>query len=97
MFYCWTRNAALSVANKITESDSAVDEVKVCTAALRLILQILNWEFQCNSNGKKGVNVFSSGIRRDAALSNRTECVLVQVRFLNSFSLCATILAGAFR
>ncbi|XP_030511531.1 exportin-4 isoform X2 [Rhodamnia argentea] len=78
VFYCWTRDAALSVANKITESDSAVDEVKVCTAALRLILQILNWEFQCNSNGKKGVNVFSSGIRQDAGLSNRSECILVQ-------------------
>ncbi|KAF8017869.1 hypothetical protein BT93_H2928 [Corymbia citriodora subsp. variegata] len=78
VFYCWTRDAALSVANKITGSDSAVDEVKVCTAALCLILQILNWEFQCNSNGKKGVNVFSSGIRHDTALSNRTECILVQ-------------------
>ncbi|XP_030472181.1 uncharacterized protein LOC115690086 isoform X2 [Syzygium oleosum] len=78
VFYCWTRDAALSVANKITESDSAVNEVKVCTAALRLILQILNWEFQCNSNGKKGVNVFSSGIRHDTALSSRAECILVQ-------------------
>ncbi|XP_010024949.2 exportin-4 isoform X2 [Eucalyptus grandis] len=78
VFYCWTRDAALSVANKITGSDSAADEVKVCTAALRLILQILNWEFRCNSNGKKGVNVFSSGIRHDTSLSSRTECILVQ-------------------
>ncbi|XP_039157075.1 exportin-4 isoform X6 [Eucalyptus grandis] len=79
VFYCWTRDAALSVANKITGSDSAADEVKVCTAALRLILQILNWEFRCNSNGKKGVNVFSSGIRHDTSLSSRTECILVQI------------------
>lgn len=78
VFYCWTRDAALSVANKITGSDSAADEVKVCTAALRLILQILNWEFRCDSNGKKGVNVFSSGIRHDTSLSSRTECILVQ-------------------
>ncbi|XP_022746625.1 exportin-4-like isoform X2 [Durio zibethinus] len=71
-FYRWARDAALSVTNKIIESDAAIPEVKVCTAALRLMLQILNWEFRHDTNSMKaGINVFSAGVRRP-------ECVLVQ-------------------
>ncbi|XVF57114.1 hypothetical protein PTKIN_Ptkin06aG0177700 [Pterospermum kingtungense] len=78
-FYCWARDAALSVTNKIIESGAEIPEVKVCTAALRLMLQILNWEFRHDTNSAKaGINVFSAGVRRDSASSNRSECVLVQ-------------------
>ncbi|OMO96138.1 Armadillo-type [Corchorus olitorius] len=78
-FYCWARDAALSVTNKIVESDAAVPEVKVCNAALRLMLQILNWEFQNDTNSMKaGINVFSAGIRNDTASTKRSECVIVQ-------------------
>ncbi|XWS58409.1 hypothetical protein CRYUN_Cryun08bG0031600 [Craigia yunnanensis] len=78
-FYCWARDAALSVTNKIIESDAAIPEVKVCTAALRLMLQILNWEFRHDTNSTKvSINVFSAGVRHDSASSNRSECVLVQ-------------------
>lgn len=78
-FYCWTRDAALSVTNKIIESDAAIPEVKVCTAALCLMLQILNWEFRHDTNSMKaGISVFSAGVRHDSASSKRSECVLVQ-------------------
>ncbi|XVE62729.1 hypothetical protein DITRI_Ditri06bG0142700 [Diplodiscus trichospermus] len=78
-FYCWARDAALGVTNKIVESDAAIPEVKVCTAALRLMLQILNWEFRHDTSSMKaGINVFSAGVRHGSASSNRSECALVQ-------------------
>ncbi|KAL6142910.1 hypothetical protein ACLB2K_061185 [Fragaria x ananassa] len=69
-FYCWARDAALSVTNRIVESDSAVPEVKVCTAALRLMLQILNWEFSPIA--------VPLGVRTGADSPKRSECNLVQ-------------------
>ncbi|XP_044482396.1 exportin-4 isoform X2 [Mangifera indica] len=78
-FYCWARDAAISVTKVIIESDAAVSEVKVCTAALGLLLQILNWDFRYNTSGTKmSINVFSAGVRQDSASSKRTECILVQ-------------------
>ncbi|GMY20514.1 exportin-4 isoform X2 [Fagus crenata] len=79
MFYCWARDAAISVTNRIMESKSEVPEVKVCNAALRLMLQILNWDFRLNNNSTKAsINVFSSGARLDTDSSKRSECTLVR-------------------
>ncbi|KAB2018842.1 hypothetical protein ES319_D08G257300v1 [Gossypium barbadense] len=79
MFYCWARDAALSVTNKIMEPNAVIPEVKVCTAALRLMLQILNWEFRSDPTSMKaGIDGFSAGVRHDNASSKRSECVLVQ-------------------
>ncbi|KAH7867446.1 hypothetical protein Vadar_033517 [Vaccinium darrowii] len=78
-FYCWAQDAALSVTNKIMESNSAVPEVNVCSAAMRLMLQILNWDFQHNKNakgGKNGIDVYSAEVRYEGA--RRSDCVLVQ-------------------
>ncbi|KAM5561712.1 hypothetical protein ABKV19_022354 [Rosa sericea] len=69
-FYCWARDAALSVTNRIVESDSAVPEVKVCTAALRLMLQILNWEFSPIA--------VPLGVRMGTDSPKRSECNQVQ-------------------
>ncbi|XP_021888651.1 exportin-4 isoform X1 [Carica papaya] len=78
-FYCWTKDAALSVTNRIIESNSEVPEVKVCNAALRLMLQILNWDFRYNSRGTKtGINVFTAGLRSGSVSPRRSECILVQ-------------------
>lgn len=80
--YCWAQEAALSVTNNIVQSDSEILEVKVCTAALRLMLQILNWEFQYNTSAiegtKKSINVFSSGVRFDVSSAKRSDYALVQ-------------------
>jgi len=79
-FYQWAQDAALSVTSKIIESHSSVPEVKVCNATLRLMHQILNWEFPYSKGGTRAsINVFSDGIRPDNALSRKTECVIVQV------------------
>ncbi|XP_010265025.1 PREDICTED: exportin-4 isoform X2 [Nelumbo nucifera] len=81
-FYCWAQDATLSVTNKVVECDSTAIEVKVCAAALRLMFQIMNWEFQCNKSAldlaKKGLNMFSSGVRNDTVMLKKSECVLVQ-------------------
>lgn len=54
--------------------------MKVCTAALRLMLQILNWDFHYNTAGTRtGIDVFSAGARTDSSSSKRSECTLVQV------------------
>ncbi|KAK7258637.1 hypothetical protein RIF29_24218 [Crotalaria pallida] len=79
IFYRWTQEAASSVTNKIIESDSAVPEAKVCTAALELMFQILNWDFRCNtSDAKINASVFSAGVRPDGDSPKRSECHLVQ-------------------
>ncbi|KAI8556163.1 hypothetical protein RHMOL_Rhmol05G0230600 [Rhododendron molle] len=79
-FYCWAQDAALSVTNKIMESDSAVPEVNVCAAAMRLMLQILNWDFRYGTNavtgGKGAIDVYSAEVRYEGA--KRSDCVLVQ-------------------
>ncbi|KAL3520991.1 hypothetical protein ACH5RR_019140 [Cinchona calisaya] len=71
--YCWAQDAASSVTNRIIGSDSAIPEGKVCSAALRLMLQILNWDFRCN---KSTVDVF--GVKNDSLSPRKTECNLVQ-------------------
>ncbi|XP_019059713.1 PREDICTED: exportin-4 isoform X2 [Tarenaya hassleriana] len=78
-FYRWAQDAAFSLTNKIIESDSGVPEVRVCNAALRLMHQILNWDFRYGKRGtKNSINVFSDGSRLDNTSSKRTECVIVQ-------------------
>lgn len=81
-FYCWAQDAATSVTNRIIESDSAVPEVKVCTAALRFDLQILNWDFRYNTNAtdsaRSSINIFSAGVKLDNGSPKRSECLLVQ-------------------
>ncbi|GAB4836093.1 hypothetical protein Ancab_001010 [Ancistrocladus abbreviatus] len=79
-FYSWAQAAALGVTNRIIESDSAAPEVKVCTAALRLMLQILNWDFRHDSSdgAKTSIDVFSVEVRHDGSLPWRSECILVQ-------------------
>ncbi|KAM7532194.1 hypothetical protein LguiB_035604 [Lonicera macranthoides] len=80
--YCWAQDAAVSVTNRIIESDSAVPEVRVCASALRLMLQILTWEFRYNTNAvegaKKSIDVFSTGIGQDSGSPKGSDCTLVQ-------------------
>uniref|UniRef100_A0A7N0ZUX4 Exportin-4 n=1 Tax=Kalanchoe fedtschenkoi TaxID=63787 RepID=A0A7N0ZUX4_KALFE len=81
IFYCWAQDASKSVASRIIESSSEVPEVKVCTAALRFMLQILNWEFRLNTNdveAVKTINIYSAGPRLDSTSPRRSECILVQ-------------------
>lgn len=77
-FYCWAKDAAVSVTNIIIDSQTEVPEVKVCTAALRLMFQILNWDF-CNAVGAKAsVSFYFAGVKDHGDTTKRSEYNLVQ-------------------
>ncbi|KAL2942733.1 Exportin-4 [Bienertia sinuspersici] len=79
-FYSWSQEAAVGVTDRIVKSDSEVPEAKVCTVAMRLMLQILNWDFRYSfgDSVKANVDSFSAKATHDAADSRRSECNLVQ-------------------
>lgn len=79
-FYSWAQEAARGVTDKIVESSTEVPEVKVCTAALRLMLQILTWDFHysCGDSAKTNIDVFSAEVRHDTTNSRRSERIIVQ-------------------
>ncbi|XP_058101583.1 uncharacterized protein LOC131245863 isoform X3 [Magnolia sinica] len=81
-FYCWAQDAALRVADKIAGCNATVSEVKVCSTALRLMFQILNWNFQSTKSAAQGtksrIHPFTSGVRHDTMLLKKSDCVLVQ-------------------
>ncbi|XP_020259813.1 exportin-4 isoform X1 [Asparagus officinalis] len=79
-FYCWAQNAALSVTDKILRDSPTVSEDKVCSAALRLMFQILNWNFKQTSYDPSGGKIYScsSGISYEASLLKKFERCLVQ-------------------
>ncbi|KAL6581173.1 hypothetical protein OROMI_007096 [Orobanche minor] len=77
-FYCWVQNAAFVVSNRIIGAESEIPEVKVCSAALCLMLQILNWDFRGkNENSKRGINVFFDATKQENDYLRRSECILV--------------------
>ncbi|GFP96740.1 exportin-4 [Phtheirospermum japonicum] len=80
-FYCWVQYAAFNVSDRIIGADSEIPEVKVCAAALRLMLQILNWDFRGKNaveNSKRGIDVFFDGTKQENNSFRRSECNLVQ-------------------
>ncbi|XP_038877264.1 exportin-4 [Benincasa hispida] len=78
-FYCWAKDAAVTVTNIIIDSQTEVPEVKVCTAALRLMFQILNWDF-CNIVGAKAnVSFYYAGVKDHGDTTKRSEYNLVQL------------------
>ncbi|CAI9091488.1 OLC1v1026537C1 [Oldenlandia corymbosa var. corymbosa] len=78
--YCWAQDAAANVTDRIIGSVSAVPEGKVCSAALRLMLQILNWDFRYNRGtgdvNRRGNDAF--GVKYDSSSLRKIECNLVQ-------------------
>ncbi|KAL6501830.1 hypothetical protein OROGR_026963 [Orobanche gracilis] len=79
VFYSWVQHAAFNVLNRIIEANSEVPEVKVCSVALRLMLQILNWDFREKNAGdslKRGMDLFQGAMKQES--SRRVECNLVQ-------------------
>lgn len=84
-FYCWAQNAALSVTEKIVGGSATVSEDKVCSAALRLMFQILNWNFKHTTSNHSGDKtcLSTSGIRHEPSLLKKFERFLVQVRIPN--------------
>ncbi|KAK6145319.1 hypothetical protein DH2020_022139 [Rehmannia glutinosa] len=80
-FYCWVQYAAFNVSSRIIEAHSEIPEVKVCSAALRLMIQILNWDFRGKNaveNLKRGIDVFYDGMKQENSSLRRSECIFVQ-------------------
>ncbi|KAG8390023.1 hypothetical protein BUALT_Bualt01G0040100 [Buddleja alternifolia] len=80
-FYCWVQHAALDVSNRILGAGSEIPEVKVCSAALHLMLQILNWDFLGNKaveKSKRRIDVFYDGMKQVSNSLRGYECILVQ-------------------
>nr|CAD1836168.1 unnamed protein product [Ananas comosus var. bracteatus] len=81
-FYCWAQAALLSVSNKVLEHPTSVPEEKVCSAALRLMFQILNWDFKHAANepdnSHSRINTLTSGIRHDAVMLKKFDHSLVK-------------------
>ncbi|XP_022158370.1 exportin-4 isoform X3 [Momordica charantia] len=77
-FYCWAKDAAASVTSMIIDSQTEVPEVKVCTAALRLMFQILNWDFHNTVAAKASINFYFVGVKDHGDSTKRSEYNLVQ-------------------
>ncbi|XP_020678770.1 exportin-4 [Dendrobium catenatum] len=81
-FYCWAKDAAISLTDKIVSCNASFNEEKICSSAMRLMFQILSWNFRQStvppdlSNFKP--NAFSAGIRHEATLLKKFERTLVQ-------------------
>ncbi|KAJ7517651.1 hypothetical protein O6H91_21G033100 [Diphasiastrum complanatum] len=80
-FYSWAQDAAVSAAGKALQGLGNFHEVNVCACALRLMSQILNWEFQGTLIrgaggiivvGKNRASSFSSYINRESVPGKRS-------------------------
>ncbi|CAA6673264.1 unnamed protein product [Spirodela intermedia] len=74
-FYCWAQDAALGVTNRIVECRETLAEDRVCSAALCLMFQILNWDFKCAGDP---LDTSNNRINHEIAMLRKFEFVLVQ-------------------
>jgi hypothetical protein len=75
LFYTWAQEAAVTSAERALQGVGGAMDINVCASALRLMSQILNWEFQGTNwvrsangtvvMGKSKTNAFTSSIGRD--------------------------------
>eukprot|EP01018_Ginkgo_biloba_P030182 Gb_04408 [translate_table: standard] len=86
-FYVWAQDSAVSVAEKAVRGTGTGLETKVCAAALRLMSQILSWDFQGSIIrgaggvmviGKNRTNAFSSSLGQEIASKKPFDHNLVQ-------------------
>lgn len=82
-FYCWAKDAAISLTDKIVGCNASLSEDKICSSAMRLMFEILNWNFRQSTVHPDHVNFkpneFSAGIRQEAILLKKFERIFVQV------------------
>lgn len=87
-FYSWAQDAAVSSAERAFQGVGTPLDVNVCSAALHLMSQILNWEFQGtlvrgpNGSivvGKNRSNAFTSSMGRESIKRPGEHASVVQV------------------
>ncbi|KAG0575366.1 hypothetical protein KC19_VG340300 [Ceratodon purpureus] len=82
LFYLWAQEAAVTSAERALQGVGGAMDINVCASALRLMSQLLNWEFQGTNwvrsangtvvMGKSKINAFTSAIGRDANSTKRS-------------------------
>jgi hypothetical protein len=79
-FYVWAQAAVFNTADKILNSNVTIPEEKACSAALRLMLQILSWSFKPTLEHENSDAKIKSGLRSDAINLKKFERSLVKVK-----------------
>lgn len=77
-FYFWAQAAVFNTADKILNSNVTIPEEKACSAALRLMLQILSWSFKPTLEHENSDAKINSGLRSDAINLKKFERSLVK-------------------
>ena len=75
-FYCWAQEAALGVTGEVLECRGDTSGDRVCSAALRFMFQVLNWEFKGSSDP---LGMSNNKAKQDIALLRKFDLVVVQV------------------
>uniref|UniRef100_A0A0D3HEQ2 Exportin-4 n=1 Tax=Oryza barthii TaxID=65489 RepID=A0A0D3HEQ2_9ORYZ len=77
-FYCWAQAAVFNSADRILNVNASVAEEKACSAAFRLMFQILSWSFKHNVEHANSEAKINSGLRSDAINLKKFERSLVK-------------------
>ena len=78
-FYCWAQSAVFNTADKILNSNGTIPEERACSAALRLMFQILSWNFKHTVEHESSDAKINSGLRIDTINLKKFERSLVKV------------------
>lgn len=69
----------LGLADKIMNSNANVSEERACSGAIRLMFNILNWNFTVSDKSSTKSNVLPSGIRHDTVMLKKFDRTLIKV------------------
>lgn len=88
-FYCWAQSAVFNTADKILNSNVTIPEERACSAALRLMFQILSWNFKHVVEHESSDAKINSGLRIDTINLKKFERSLVKVYPKSYFHVCS--------
>ncbi|GJM84806.1 hypothetical protein PR202_ga00512 [Eleusine coracana subsp. coracana] len=77
-FYCWAQAAVFNTADKIVNSNVTIPEERACSAAVRLMFQILSWNFKHTVEHDNSDAKINSGLRSDTINLKKFERSLVK-------------------
>ncbi|ONM05840.1 Exportin-4 [Zea mays] len=77
-FYCWAQAAVFNTADKILNSTVTIPDERACSAALRLMFQILSWNFKHTVEHESSDAKINFGLRIDTINLKKFERSLVK-------------------
>jgi hypothetical protein len=87
-FYCWAQAAVFNTADKILNSTVTIPDERACSAALRLMFQILSWNFKHTVEHESSDAKINFGLRIDTINLKKFERSLVKV-YPNYLHVCS--------